>query len=475
MSFNLSEQEIKQRLIRLNNLEKLHAEAIKRNKRQGKQIQLLKQQIFLLQEQNKEKDKIIEKMALQLEELRIKVFGKKKGKKKDDDDLEPPKERQKSERGSSSYQRPIPTEITEEQTHKIDRCNLCQTLFKKKKIVVFYVEDIPFDKPQKTAVKHNVEKGYCDKCKKWIAAIPLPFAKCVLGGNIRKHVAYLSINQRLSFQQIEDQIRDIHQIKISQGEIPKILEKEANRLRPEYEKLKVRVQNQPAKHYDETVWKVANGRLGGYGWIMTGTETPEAVFLLGVSRGKGNIDTLNPGRGTAITDDYGAYRNRFDNHQLCWSHPHRKFRDLAESGELKKEENEKCVSDCSSFSGMYRELEQTVKTKFDYETTKQYFLEKLTEFSQPKPNDILKTKKLKTSLLKNKEKYLTCLRFPGVVPLDNNKAERGIRHLVIKRKISGGSKTDRGAETTSILASVLLSMKWASGDGFFQKYFLGGC
>jgi hypothetical protein len=75
-------------------------------------------------------------------------------------------------------------------------------------------------------------------------------------------------------------------------------------------------------------------------------------------------------------------------------------------------------------------------------------------------------------ILKNRENYLTCLKFPGLVPLDNNKAERGLRQLVIKRKISYGSKTDKGAETTSILAFVLLSLKWMNPYNFFQKYFL---
>ena len=117
MSFNLSEQEIKQRLIRLNNLEHLHAEAIKRNTRQSKQIKLLKQQVHLLQEQNKELIETNKKFSLQLEELRTKVFGKKK---KNNDKNNRPKGGKKIERLSSSYQRPIPEHIDREETHTIE-------------------------------------------------------------------------------------------------------------------------------------------------------------------------------------------------------------------------------------------------------------------------------------------------------------------------------------------------------------------
>ena len=77
--------------------------------------------------------------------------------------------------------------------------------------------------------------------------------------------------------------------------------------------------------------------------------------------------------------------------------------------------------------------------------------------------------KLKTSLRKNKQKYFTFLKSPNI-PIDNNKAERALRHLVIKRKISFGSKTQRGAETTSILASVILSLKWNDPQNWFKNY-----
>ena len=472
MGLKLTDQEINLRMIELRNLRHLHAEAIKRNGRQAKQIKIFKQQIYTLQEQNKEKDKIIEMFSLQLEELRNKVFGKKK--KDKDTDHRPKNGGNKVERDNSSYQRPIPTDITREETHTIDTCTLCQTVLARKRVRVFYVEDISFETLQKEAIKHNVEQGYCSNCKKWVTAIPLPSGKCILGAGVRKYTCYLSIILRLSNQQVEEHIRDIHKINVSQGEIQKILYKEADRLRPEFERLKVRVQNQKAQHYDETVWKVPYGKLGSYGWGMFGTETKEAVFLLGKSRGGGNVKSLHPKPIIGITDDYGAYKNAFEYHQLCWAHPYRKFRDLAESGELTGKQKENCVSDFKLFSKIYAKIKQIMLTEFDYDKTKRYFIKKMSEFAKPNIYDTAKTRTLKTTLFKNIEHYLTCLKFPDIVPIDNNKAERGLRHLVIKRKISYGSKTDRGAETTSILASVLLSLKWMNPNTFFQKYFLEG-
>ena len=181
---------------------------------------------------------------------------------------------------------------------------------------------------------------------------------------------------------------------------------------------------------------------------------------------------LNPKTEIGITDDYGVYRNQFKHHQLCWAHLFRKFRDLSESDVLSEKQREICLKNYQEVSSIYNNLKLTLQAKFEYEKTNKYFLRKLTELSKPNSNNLSKMKTVKESLFKNREKYLTCLRFPGIVPPDNNKAERGLRHLVIKRKISYGSKTDKGSETTSVLASVLLSLKWMNPDNFIKNIFL---
>jgi hypothetical protein len=398
MALKLSEQEINQRL---RNLEHLYALAQKRIVLQAEQITLLKQQVVLLQEQNKQKDIIIASMQLQLEEIKIKVFGKKN--KKDDDE---PTQRQKAVRESSSYQRPIPEVITKEEHHPINNCVVCDTPLIKKRTIVYYEEDMVLEKT-KESIKHTVEQGYCNHCKKWISAVTLPSATCIIGTKLRKYICYLSIILRLSHQQIQEHISDIHQINVSQGEIQKILEKEAIQLRPEFERLKERIQQQKGQHYDETSWKVSKGIQGNFAWIMTGTETPEAVFLLGKSRGGGNIDTLNPITAIGITDDYGAYRKQFTHHQLCWAHLYRKFRDLAESEVV--QDKELCLENYEKVSSIYRELKEILPTTFDYETTHTHFVTKLTELAQPQHDDFKKLKTIKESLLKNIEKYLTLL------------------------------------------------------------------
>ena len=40
------------------------------------------------------------------------------------------------------------------------------------------------------------------------------------------------------------------------------------------------------------------------------------------------------------------------------------------------------------------------------------------------------------------------------VPADNNPAERSLRHLVISRKVSGGTRSEQGTESKMALASI---------------------
>jgi hypothetical protein len=51
------------------------------------------------------------------------------------------------------------------------------------------------------------------------------------------------------------------------------------------------------------------------------------------------------------------------------------------------------------------------------------------------------------------DELFTFVEYPGC-PSENNAAERAIRPAVIARKVSGGTRSERGSRTKSILMSV---------------------
>ena len=460
----LSEKEIRKRLIRLRNLERLHAEQKHRNEQLVLEKREFKKEIAKLNTIVSEQQRTIDDMKLQIEELRTMVFGKKKKTKEiDDDDLLPPKE--KIDRTNGSYQRPIPKdeEVTETVPHPLSECKHCHCKTTKKKIVIFYEEDIPI--PVKKIVrKHIVEKAYCPNCQKWQTDIPLPSSKVILGSNVRKYICYLNVMCRLSFSQIQETLNDTYRLNISQGEIAKILNQEATRLKPFYEQLKAKIRGEPGIHLDETGWKLLIDGSNVFSWVMSGTESQENVFLIGESRGGGNVEKLLADfQGFAITDDYGAYR-KLKKHQLCWAHLIRKFRDLARSGELEEKQRLHCKMEYQKLCLIYDDLKNDRNIKRYIE-----FSGKLNELSMIKKLDPKKLIRYKTTLRKNIPKYLTCLSDPRI-PLTNNQAERSLRHLVLKRKISFGSLTKRTADNLAVLMSSLMSLKQRYQSNFFLEY-----
>ena len=81
-----------------------------------------------------------------------------------------------------------------------------------------------------------------------------------------------------------------------------------------------------------------------------------------------------------------------------------------------------------------------------------------------------KLKAIRDSLKKRQDRYFTFFDFPDL-PLDNNKAERALRKIVIKRKKSFGCRSPKGADALSILYSVIFSLMASNPENnFFTLY-----
>lgn len=438
----------------------------------------LRARVAFLEQENAMLRAQMGEVMLQLEELKQKIFGKRHKRRSGEDDF--PNSSDSPPRSSESYRRPPPAEgdITNIKDFTLSTCSECESELEDMKLVVRYEEDIlPVEEWHtvvKTVEKHHITTGYCAHCRKRVAAIPIPPQLVTLGANIKQLIPYLSVIQRMSFEQTRHFFKDIVHLSVSDGEMSNILEEQSQKLFPRFHDIQTKVSLQPAAHYDETSWKTQRECQGNYGWVKTGTETTDTVFLLGRSRGKGNAQELQAGNvdQIGITDDYGAYRNMFANHQLCWAHPLRKLRELKESEHLTPEQRTACQHTHECFATLYQELRFILKQPYDVaeRTRAKAKLERrFRSLIRVSASDPPKLQRIKESLRKNQATYFTCLLHPNI-PADNNKAERALRHLVLKRKISYGSKTQKGANVMSILCSVLLSLWWSKPKNFFADY-----
>src|SRR3989338_7959989 len=137
----------------------LHEKARERVKNLEKENRKLKETVKALEEENNFLKRTVESVSFELEQVKIKLFGKK------------PTVNQllhkeeKKHRDIFSYHRPLPKHITETMTHPVTECAHCRGILKKKSIRTFFEEDIPLPIP-KVVIKHEVEVGYCALCRK---------------------------------------------------------------------------------------------------------------------------------------------------------------------------------------------------------------------------------------------------------------------------------------------------------------------
>ncbi len=395
-------------------------------------------------------------------------------------DTNQPNKRKKADRTNDSYRRnaPLEEEVTDIFEHSLTHCPDCGMLLIDLKTIIRYIEDLQ-DLTQlanllKRVEKHLIITGYCANCKKRKAAIRISPQVSTLGENVKKFITYLVVIMRQSFAQVICLLQDTANLAISDGEIVLSLDQYADKLTPEKDRILLRIRGAPGRHYDETGWPVQHGLQGNYCWATTPTVGEDTVFLMGRSRGKGVAEELRGEEDdqVGITDDYAAYDDLFKYHQLCMSHPQRKLRDLHESKTLTGSRKAACTDSFTSFSQLYADLEATLKTPYQ----KEVWLKKRDEYHKRlhaiaiiTKDDPDKLQKIKRTLAEKAELYFTCLLKPGI-PADNNKEERKVRHVVLKRKGSQGSKSDKGAETMGILCTTLLSCWWKKPKNFFVAY-----
>jgi len=443
------------------------------------------------------KDSELEDLHLRIDELEKIIFGSSEDQDKQNNDNDiggsnnlnnetgndgnqnsQPKPRLKS---SYRRQKPSQSDITGCKHYSISKCPDCHSKLANQETVIRYEEDILLAmlnqyKKLKTATKQTIERGFCSKCRKWHSGKKISNQQVTLGPQVRQFVSYATYVLRLTYQQIKDILYDLYQFELADGEITNILNKTSIKLNPAYERLKQRVRGSPSVHLDETGWQT--GEVKNYLWTMASGQTEEAIFVAGKNRGKGNAEKLL-GKGfnsIRVTDFYAAYLNLPGKQQGCWSHLTRKARDLRDSPSLAIKKRKFISQIYNDLAFLYQQIQDVCQEDFNQKRREEVAVQLKAQFDdiiqkidnyQPAPKKLVNLKNL---MQKYRNQLFTCVIYKGVAP-DNNKAERKLRHLVLKRKNSFGTKSEKGNQTFSINASVILSLWWQHKEKhkFFPK------
>jgi len=469
----LSDEEIKRQLQEGRNYKRLYFELKDKTERVVAENKQLKQE---LGDQHAYFEAIIETQAAQISELQTMVYGRNK-RPRSGGGHKPPKS---PPRNAASYRRPKPTEdeVTSEEHHPINACSHCHGPLTNKEEYTRFIEDIILAALNtaaqfKTVAKHTIERGYCISCGKYSSAVDLRGQEVGLGPHVRLLICYLVTLRDHSYDQVINLLWDLYRFKVTDGEITNILDAQRLELLPAYEELKQNIRAGPAVHMDESRWRIQSEH-SGYAWSMSSTTSSDVVFKLADSRGMGNAEELlgENYTGVGITDRYPGYKHLFWLHQVCWAHLQRTAKDLTHLECLGKAKLKHVTKFYQQLAVVYAVIRDYQAEPFDAvirQAQADQLLEQTKQLCQPHSLDPKKLADLKAGILEYQDCLFICLTIDGI-PADNNRAERDIKKLVMKRRKSLGSKTPKGARTLEVLLSVCWSLYNRDRDNFFPNF-----
>lgn len=309
---------------------------------------------------------------------------------------------------------------------------------------------------------YRLAHARCKHCKKVFRTKPpgvLP--KSLYGNQLIAQLAVLHYVHGVPLGRIAEMTG------INGGSIVDIFHRLCRLFKPVMESLVGDYRRAPVKHADETGWR--NDGQSGYAWLFCTLTL--SIFLFKNTRSASVPKALfGEGRlpGVLVVDRYNGYNKLPVMIQYCYAHL---LRDV-----------EKLVKDCpdddevTRFTGtLIPLLAQAMHLRSQDSSNEEYYRQ--AEELQRKimaicrsPAHHLGARAIQDIFTTHEDRlfhWVTDRR----VPADNNHAERNLRPTVIARKVSFGSSSDAGAETRSVLMSVLHTLNKRRGDVSLESVF----
>jgi hypothetical protein len=259
-------------------------------------------------------------------------------------------------------------------------------------------------------------------------------------------IAALSLRFRLSRRKIQEFLHDWLGLELGAATIERCVHEFGFASEPLVEQLVRDVRAAEILHVDETPWY----QKGGLRWMWVLVTATTTVFHIG-SRRKEELTALigEAFLGWLITDGYAAYRDH-PRRQRCLAHLIRKGLALAEG----------YYGAGSGFGrDLVRDLRRLIERIHDGEGGDTHAVKRLMarikwncqcnrhEFEK-------KVRELAGEILNDWDAVVAFVWDPNLPPT-NNEAERALRHAVIARRISFGTRTDEGSRFYAAALSVI--------------------
>lgn len=281
----------------------------------------------------------------------------------------------------------------------------------------------------------------------------------LLGPRLAAAVVYLSQRMRLPRRKVQELLYELFGLEMSTALIDQTLKQTARSVEPLQDELAQQLEAAVLVHADETSWPESALRL--WLWVLCCSHT--VLYVIG-ARTKEMFDNALSIRfmGLFMSDGYAAYRQR-PNRLRCWAHLMRKLCGVSESTDQRAAQAGKAMLElfAALMAGVYQAREQLQAMPPGHDRPAPPVLTHARQLGQLKALCITHRdaqhealRSIAREFLNDWEAIMRVLSCP-LLPLTNNAAERQLRHWVIARRISYGTRNLIGSNSLALLASVI--------------------
>ena len=331
------------------------------------------------------------------------------------------------------------------------------------------VFDIP---PVKVLVtEHRCEIKRCPHCEgQTKAAFPAAISQPVqYGNNIQQWAMYMMHYQLLPVERTAEAFEALYNHNISTGTLTNMSLQCYNRLEEFENTISEQLCKQDVVHFDETGYYVDDKRQ----WLHSASTAELTLYMPHAKRGKEAMDAMKilPGfEGTAVHDFWASYMDYSCSHSLCNVHH---LRDLTFC-----EEQEKSVwaQGMKTLLLQMKEAVDLANQEGRTNLTPAQITSLENEYDQliiegKLANPARKNQLLKRGRVRQSKTYNMIKRFDEhrksilgfiwdfKIPFDNNLAERDIRMMKLRQKISGCFRSMSGAKIFARIRSYISTCK----------------
>jgi transposase len=315
-------------------------------------------------------------------------------------------------------------------------------------------------KPEK--LLYRIPHARCKNCKKLIRTNPpgvLP--KSLYGNRLIARLAVMHYYHGIPIGRISEMTG------INVGSVVEIYHRLFRLLTQVMETLIEEYRHSPVRHADETGWR--NDGQSGYAWLFCTSVL--AIFLFKNTRSSSVPKSVFGEKdlpGVLVVDRYAGYNKLPVAIQYCYAHLLRDVEKL-EKDWPDDEEVARFAAHLIPLLAQAMHMKGQDLSGEEYHRQAEELRERIMAVCRS-PAHHLGIRAIQDIFTINEERLFHWVR-DRHVPADNNYAERNLRPTVIARKVSFGSSSDAGAQTRSVLMSVLHTLNKRRGQATPESTF----